>query len=310
MRLTGRRRNMFLFILLGVCLTGVAVALNVSWILLNWRRIVPLALGIPFFALLIAGVALNTIFLVREVRRNERHDAFLSAVTHELKTPVASIHLYLETLQRRQLDEAQRNDFYARMLADSDRLMATVEQVLKAGEIGLRSRSNIRIPVDMRAVAEDCVLLTRARHHLDENAITLTIDDTSLAALPMFVRGDPDDLHTALLNILGNAVKYSPDGASVKVVLEVTHDAWVRISVTDQGIGIPAAHLKRIFLRFYRVPNRNVLRTKGTGLGLYLVRTIARQHGGDATAESAGEGHGATISLELPRILTPILEQE
>jgi signal transduction histidine kinase len=301
---------MFLFILLGVCLTGVAVALNVSWILLNWRRIVPLALGIPFFALLIAGVALNTIFLVREVRRNERHDAFLSAVTHELKTPVASIHLYLETLQRRQLDEAQRSDFYARMLADSDRLMATVEQVLKAGEIGLRSRSNVRVPVDMRALAEDCVRLTLTRHHLDENAITLHIDDTSFAALPMFVRGDPDDLHTALLNILGNAIKYSPDGASVKVLLEVTHDAWVRISVTDQGIGIPAAHLKRIFLRFYRVPSRNVLRTKGTGLGLYLVRTIARQHGGDATAESAGEGHGATISLELPRILTPVLDQE
>ncbi|HSY02089.1 MAG TPA: HAMP domain-containing sensor histidine kinase [Acidobacteriaceae bacterium] len=301
---------MFLFILLGVCLTGVAVALNVSWILLNWRRIVPLALGIPFFALLIAGVALNTIFLVREVRRNERHDAFLSAVTHELKTPVASIHLYLETLQRRQLDETQRRDFYARMLADSDRLMATVEQVLKAGEIGLRSRSNIRVPVDMRALAEDCVRLTRARNHLEESAITLSVDDTSLAALPMFVRGDPDELHTALLNILGNAVKYSPESASVKVVLEVKHDAWVRISVTDQGIGIPAAHLKRIFLRFYRVPNRNVLRTKGTGLGLYLVRTIARQHGGDATAESAGEGHGATVSLELPRILTPILEQE
>ncbi len=301
---------MFLFILLGVCLTGVAVALNVSWILLNWRRIVPLALGIPFFALLIAGVALNTIFLVREVRRNERHDAFLSAVTHELKTPVASIHLYLETLQRRQLDEAQRKDFYARMLADSDRLMATVEQVLKAAEIGLRSRSNIRIPVDMRALAEDCVRLTRTRHHLDDNAITLSVGNPSVPSLPMFVRGDPDDLHTAVLNILSNAVKYSPDDANINVALEIKHDAWVRISVTDQGIGISPPHLKRIFLRFYRVPNRNVLRTKGTGLGLYLVRTIARQHGGDATAESAGEGRGATISLELPRILTPVPDQE
>jgi two-component system sensor histidine kinase SenX3 len=298
---------MVLFTLLGVCLIGVAVTLNVTWILLNWRRIVPLALGIPFFALLIAGVALNTIFLVREVRRNERHDAFLSAVTHELKTPVASIHLYLETLQRRQLDEAQRNDFYARMLADSDRLTATIEQVLKAGEIGQRARSSVRVPVDMRSLAKECIRLTRERNHLDEHAIALDIEDTST---PMSVRGDPDELQTAILNILGNSVKYSPAEVQIRVTLEILHDAWVRISVADQGIGIPAAHLKRIFRRFYRVPSRNVLSTKGTGLGLYLVRTIARQHGGDATAESVGEGRGATVRLELPRILTPVSEHQ
>jgi len=298
---------MVLFTLLGVCLIGVAVTLNVTWILLNWRRIVPLALGIPFFALLIAGVALNTIFLVREVRRNERHDAFLSAVTHELKTPVASIHLYLETLQRRQLDEAQRNDFYARMLADSDRLTATIEQVLKAGEIGQRARSSVRVPVDMRSLAKECIRLTRERNHLDDHAIALDIEDTST---PMSVRGDPDELQTAILNILGNSVKYSPAEVQIRVTLEILHDAWVRISVADQGIGIPAAHLKRIFRRFYRVPSRNVLSTKGTGLGLYLVRTIARQHGGDATAESVGEGRGATVRLELPRILTPVSEHQ
>jgi two-component system sensor histidine kinase SenX3 len=307
MRISGRRRNMVLFTLLGVCLIGVAVTLNVTWILLNWRRIVPLAIGIPFFLLLIAGVTLNTIFLVREVRRNERHDAFLAAVTHELKTPVASIRLYLETLQRRQLDEAQRREFYGRMMADSDRLMSTVEQVLKAGEVGQRARSHVRVPVDIRPLAEECVRLTRERNHLDENAITLAIENTPL---PMIVRGDPDELQTVLLNILNNAVKYSPNGVQVRVTLAVMHDAWVRISVADQGIGIAPAHLKRIFRRFYRVPARNVLRTTGTGLGLYLVRTIARQHGGDATAQSPGEGHGTTVSIELPRILTPIVERE
>lgn len=298
---------MVLFTLLGVCLIGVAVVLNVGWIVLNWRRVWPMAVGIPFFLLLIAGVALNTIFLVREVRRNERHDAFLSAVTHELKTPVASIHLYLETLQRRQLDDRQRSEFYTRMLADSDRLLATIEQVLKAGEVGQRARSHVRVAVEMRALVEECIRTTLARHHLEEHAITLTVGENPQ---PMTVRGDPDELQTAVLNVLGNALKYSPDGADVRVALSVEQDAWVRVSITDQGIGIPAAHLKRIFRRFYRVPNRNVLRTKGTGLGLYLVRTIARQHGGDATAESAGEGRGATVTLQLPRILGPVLEHE
>lgn len=298
---------MVLFTLLGVCLIGVAIALNVGWILLNWRRLAPLALGIPFFLLLIVGVALNTVFLVREVRRNERHDAFLSAVTHELKTPVASTRLYLETLQRRNLDENQRQEFYARMMEDNERLMGTVEQVLKAGEIGQRARSHVRLPVDMTRLAAECVRMTRLRHHLEESAIALRTEPTPL---PMTVRGDPEELQTALLNILNNAVKYSPKGPAIVVTLRVEHDAWVRVSVTDQGIGIPRAHLKRIFRRFYRVPVRSVLRTKGTGLGLYLVRTIARQHGGDAIAESPGEGLGATIRLELPRILTPAGEQD
>jgi len=307
MHLSGRRRNMILFTLLGVCLIGVAVFLNVSWIVINWRRIVPMVIGIPFFALLIAGVTLNTIFLVREVRRNERHDAFLSAVTHELKTPIASIHLYLETLQRRHVDDAQRAEFYSRMLADSERLLATVEQVLKAGEVGQRARPGVRASVDMRELVEESIRTTVSRHHLDEKTISLRVDETPL---PMLVRGDHDELQTALLNVLGNAVKYSPSGAGICVALSVENNTWVRISVTDQGIGIPSAHLKRIFRRFYRVPSRSVLRTKGTGLGLYLVRTIARQHGGDATAESEGEGRGATVSLQLPRILTPLLRQE
>src|SRR5687768_4224953 len=129
-----RRKTAIFFLILGISLSVLAVALNVGWILLSVRQVALLVLGVIFFALIITGLILNTIFLVREIRRNEQHDAFLNAVTHELKTPIASIKLYLETLKTRELDEAKRAEFYDIMLKDSDRLLNTVEQVLRAGK--------------------------------------------------------------------------------------------------------------------------------------------------------------------------------
>jgi two-component system sensor histidine kinase SenX3 len=304
MRITRRGRAMFFFIALGVCLVGVALTLNVGWIILNWRRLAPMVIGIPFFGLLIAGLILNTIFLVREVRRNEQQDSFLNAVTHELKTPITSLRLYLDTMRRRETTREQQLEFFAVMSEDTDRLMATVEQVLKAGEMGQRARSQIRERVDMAKLVEQAVTTAVLRYHLSPEAIQL--ERRALhPGITFDVAGNPEELRTAVLNIIDNAIKYSPNGAHLTVVLSVESDAWVMVSVADQGLGIPQTQLKRIFRRFYRVPHRNVLRVKGTGLGLFLVRSIARQHGGDAFAESAGEGHGSTIHLQLPRVLTP-----
>jgi signal transduction histidine kinase len=301
MRISRRRPAIVFFITLGVCLVALAIALNVGWIILNWRELVPLVLGIPFFCLLIAGVILNTIFLVREVRRNEHHDSFINAVTHELKTPIASIRLYLETLQRRNLSDEQRQNFYKTMLADSDRLLATVEQVLKAGELGQRSHNSLRTRVDMDELVSETAQTTLQRYHLGADTIAIRMESEEI---PLLVRGDLEEIKTAVLNILDNAVKYSPQGPRITIRLAIENDAWVVLTVSDQGIGIPAGHLKRIFRRFYRVPNLSTFRVKGTGLGLFLVRTIARQHGGDATAESPGEGKGTTVRLLLPRLLS------
>ncbi len=300
MQITRRRGTIAFFITLGSCLVATAIALNVRWVILNWHEIVPLVLGIFFFGILIAGVVLNTIFLVREIRRNERHDSFLNAVTHELKTPIASIRLYLETLQRRDLSEEKRQEFYGIMIDDSERLLATVEQVLKAGEVGQRGADDISIRVDIKTMTEQCAATVVLRNHLPPEALTISSDTGNMSTI---VLGNPEDLRAAVMNILDNAVKYSPKEPRIHVQIGIEHDAWVVIRVSDNGIGISSVHLKRIFKRFYRAPSMAVLRSKGTGLGLFLVRTIARQHGGDATASSEGEGRGATVTLQLPRVL-------
>ena len=250
--------------------------------------------------MLVAGVVLNTVFLVREIRRNERQDSFLNAVTHELKTPIASIRLYLDTLQRRQLDEEQRRKFYSVMHADSERLLATVEQVLKAGELGQRARQQHRTVVELEPLVAECVAITLARHHLGPEAITLA---PVPGQVKLRVNGIAEDLRTAILNLLDNAVKYSPAGMTtlcVRCTLSITDYNLVSLAITDSGLGIPERELKRIFRRFYRIPGIYEVKIKGTGLGLFLVRTIAQQHGGSVRASSPGARQGATMTLTLP----------
>src|SRR5205085_9071614 len=163
MRISSRRVTIVFFLCLGVGLVALAVALNVGWIILNWRESVLLFFGIVFFALIIAGMVVNTIFLVRELRRSEQHDSFINAVTHELKTPVASIRLHLETLQRRGLPEARKQEFYKVMLSDADRLTETVEQVLRAGRADDRKAGRDKVEVDFTQLVRDCMEAIRTR---------------------------------------------------------------------------------------------------------------------------------------------------
>src|SRR6478736_450144 len=171
MRFTRRAKKIAFFVTLGSCLVGLALALNVTWIVLNWREVVPLVLGIVFFGLIIAGLVVYTVFLVREIHKNEQQDSFLNAVTHELKTPITSIRLYLQTLERRKLTDDQRRDFYRLMLDDADRLMGTVEQVLRAGEIRQRRSRDRWKDVDFTAIVEESLAVARLRHHLSEETL-------------------------------------------------------------------------------------------------------------------------------------------
>ncbi|MGI9073955.1 MAG: sensor histidine kinase [Bryobacteraceae bacterium] len=294
MVVTGRQKSIAFFIALGAGLISVILFFYIGWVLFNWRTGILLFFGVLLVLMIISGVVLNTIFLVREIRRNEQHDAFINAVTHELKTPIASIRLYLETLQTRAVDEHKRREFYRIMLEDSDRLLTTIEQVLRSGRIGHATRLVNSSPIDLRELVEECLIRARTLHKLRPESLEYQPG-------PAFeVQGDLDEVRAAVANLIDNAVKYS--GGDVKVTVETARidDKYVAVRVRDHGVGIPKTELKRIFQRFYRVPGPLAARLKGTGLGLYIVRTVAKRHGGRTWAESEGPGRGSTFVLQLP----------
>jgi two-component system, OmpR family, sensor histidine kinase SenX3 len=298
MRITRRTKAIAFFIALGACLVLLAIALNVGWIMFHWRQVVPLVLGITFFGLIIAGMIVNTIFLVREIRKNEQQDSFLNAVTHELKTPIASIRLYLETLGSRELDEKKRKEFYRIMIEDTDRLLGTVDQVLKASEVRQGSKRNNWQAIEFPGVVRDALELTRLRQNLSEESLKFHAETTD----DITVMGNPEELRIAVFNLLDNAIKYSQDKKDIAVELLTPNIDTVLLRVRDEGVGIPRNELKRIFKRFYRASNPKAAHVKGTGLGLFIVRSIARRYGGDAYAESEGEGQGSTFTIRLPRV--------
>ncbi|HEX2488828.1 MAG TPA: HAMP domain-containing sensor histidine kinase [Blastocatellia bacterium] len=300
MRIQSNRKSVYFFIALGACLVALAVALNVGWVVFHWRQVAMLVFGVIFFVLIIAGLVLNTIFLVREIRRNEQHNSFINAVTHELKTPIASIRLYLETLQTRRVDEAKRTEFYQVMLDDCDRLLHTVEQVLRASRTGHRRRHIHKTVIDLGELTRECLELARTRWRLDVEALRF-VESLSGGGRPMIL-GDADELRAAISNLIDNAIKYSDGKVDVSIEVEATDDKRVAVRVTDRGMGVPHDELKRIFNRFYRAPRRGATRVKGAGLGLFIVRSIVSKHGGKTFAESEGEGMGSVFTIALPRV--------
>ena len=305
-QLSAAKRPTWAHVTMGASLIVVAVALGVGWQILGAQdavrarelatfRFVVYFLGLLLFLLLISGLTLISILLVREVRLNERQSNFVSAVTHELKTPVASLRLYLDTLEMRNLEEEKRREFYRTMRCDLDRLQATINNVLNAAMYTERPVVDPQ-PLDFARLVRRLVELTRTRHQLPAEAVVYSGPD----ALPL--QGDPAALETAVANLLDNAVKYSKEPVAVVVEL-LREPGKARLRVSDRGIGMSRAQLRLVFNRFYRI-GREVRRSHaGTGLGLYIVRSVAKSHEGEVWAESAGEGKGSTFVLELPGVI-------
>ena len=293
MFLPGRRKSIAFYIAFGACLITVILVLYIGWWQLSWRHGALLVLGVLLLIIVISGVVLNTISIVREIHRNEQKDAFINAMTHELKTPVASIRLYLQTLQTRAVDDEKRKEFYRIMLEDSDRLLATIEQVLRTGRLGAAGRKLNLVRIDLARLVEECIARTRTLHSIPPESLTFH------PCPPVSIMADIEDVTAAVSNLIENAVKYSGKEVNVRVETELLN-GHVLLRVKDAGVGIPKTELKRVFRRFHRVPGPLASRIKGTGLGLFIVRSVAKRHGGRAWAESDGAGRGSTFFLELP----------
>src|SRR5438876_1601412 len=223
-QLSSTRRPKWIHITIGVSLIVVAVALTVGWQIMagsDWLareagslRWVIYFLGTLLFLLLIGGLTLMVLLLIREVRLNERQSNFVSAVTHELKTPVASLKLYLDTLQMRELPESRREEFYRTMRQDLDRLHATINNVLNAAMYTDRPVVDAQ-PLDLAKLVRHSIDLTVTRHQLPPECFEYDGPDE------LIVQGDAGALEMAVLNLLDNAVKYSRDRVEVKVAVAV-----------------------------------------------------------------------------------------
>jgi signal transduction histidine kinase len=299
------RRSIGQPLTIGIILMILLIALAVGWQVMVWTDLrvmasgldtlawVLLVLGTLCFLLIMAGLAWLCVWLVNEMRLNQRQRAFMDAVTHEMKTPLASFRLYLDTLGRHDPPLEQRREFIGRMQEDLDRLDRTVRQVLAAARAEERTLNPSTERVQLGQLLAGCVRDVCERHRLSDDAVQFSAINGAV------VDGNPAELQLIFSNLLDNAVKYSNQPVDVQVDVKAMHDGRVKVEIADSGIGIPPRELRKIFQRFYRV-GRDVQRTvAGLGLGLFVVRSLVRRQGGSVVAQSGGDGLGSRFVVTL-----------
>jgi len=291
-----------------ITLTVVGVLLNIA-LLVGWTIVIAqnlelsdrlaqtnrwlLMAGPASFLTIMTVLVIFCIRLVRDILEDRRQTRFIDSVTHELRSPLASLRLCLQTMRRPELSDDQRSELQGMMLEDVDRLSAFIDDILEASRLDHGKEGQNQQEVDLRALVTVTAERVRSRYRAAPESITIEVPpDVHLLT-------DDTALETVLKNLLDNAVKYSEP--PVQVTVRATVDRGrVRIEVQDRGIGIPRAHLKRVFERFYRVPSVGVRKRQGTGLGLYVVSSLVRSLGGRLSAHSPGRDQGTTMRFTLP----------
>ena len=299
-----RPRSITVPIVLGAGSVALSLALLIGWILVLIQNIElaeqaaqantwMLVAGIGSFTVIVVVLVLFCVFLIREILEGQRQVRFIDSVTHELKSPLGSLKLSVQTLDRQRISDQQRADLRRRMLDDIDRLNTFIDDILTASRLGNGTATLELQTVSLSRLVRRAADRVIQRYHLGQEAIQIHVADS------LQLRTSETALETVLKNLLDNAVKYSHAPIRVVVKAHAQRDR-IYISVTDRGIGIPRAHIGRIFERFYRAPTEGVHARRGTGLGLYVVHAIVRTLGGRLRADSPGEDQGTIMHFDLP----------
>ena len=306
------RRHLGLPITLAIVMIVLLVVLTVGWVLLAVSKAVSdqgyaglywtlLSVGTTFMVLLVVGVVLYLVLSIKAINLTRRQSNFIDSVTHELKSPIASMKLYLQTLNLRQVSQQQQADFYRFMLEDIHRLDHLINQVLDAGRLESSRRNGEAEDVALAGLLRECAALVCLRYRMPTETVRLDLQ-------PCLVRAERIDLEMIFRNLIDNAVKYAGSQPEVEVTLRWQADGRTLTRVADNGRGIPPKLRRKIFGRFVRLGPELEREKPGTGLGLYIVRTLVKRLGGRVRVHDREAGPGTVFEIQLPA--TPAGETE
>jgi signal transduction histidine kinase len=297
-------RTLSLPIILAIVMIALLVILTIGWVLLNvssalnaseysglyWTL---LTIGTLFIMLLLVGTVLYLILSIKAINLTRRQSNFIDSVTHELKSPMASMKLYLQTLSRHQVSVDEQSDFYRFMLEDLERLDRLINQMLEAGRLEAEHSSDEIEDVDLPRLLSNCAASVCLSYRMPAETICLNLD-------PCLVRARPVDMEVVFRNLIDNAVKYAGNPPRVEVRAYCNSLNQVLIQVADNGRGIPHNLRRKIFGRFVRLGLELEREKPGTGLGLYIVRTLVRRLKGRIRVHDPKQGPGTIFEVQLP----------
>jgi len=296
------RRSLSWPITLGVVMIVMVVALTVGWVLLTGIQLgerasafywILLFVGTTFLLLVLIGVIMYLALSVKAINLNRRQANFMDSVTHELKSPIASLKLYLQTLNRRTLSREEQDNFFRFMLEDVERLDHLINHILDAARLERKPTAGEEEDIELDVFLRQCAEETRLRHRAAEDSITVDVE-------PAIVRTRRVDIDMIFRNVIDNAFKYGGSEPRVEVNCRPNPDGTIVTKVADNGPGIPFRFRQKVFRRFVRLGSELEREKPGTGLGLYIVYTLVRRMRGKVRVLDRESGPGTVLEISLP----------